>query len=157
MAIQPATDISQLSIPQKKWFKEFLICLNRTEAAEKAYKTKNRKSLWELGSQNFRRCSKLIGLWLDENGLSKEALESRLVKGFDVKETKFFPYRTKDEKTGEERQIIDKIEVESIGEQRRYLEMGMRAKGMFKEDNEQGRQTVIIRAGEVNKPPESGT
>lgn len=150
--MKPVDKISDLSPPRRAWLKAYLRCLNQTEAARKSYKTTNNKTLWEIGSKNFRICSKLIGKWLDEHGLSEEALRARLYKGMDARETKFFAYRTKDKETGEETQVIDQIEVEAIGEQRRYLEMGMRAKGMFDKDNAQRKTEISIPL--TNFPPE---
>ncbi len=125
---------------RRKWLKALFGGADQTEAARIAeYKCKNPESFKAIGSENFTLLNDYIVEWLDETGLSEGALKKRLLEGLDVQETKFFPHTTK----GGKFKIKAKT-VEAISEQRRYLDMAMKARGLFKTDNEQKRDTIII-------------
>jgi len=77
------------------WLRAFLneACkttfLNSKESAKKAgYNAKSNHVFAVIGCANFRRKQKEIELWLDENGLSKNALKTKLIQLMDIEETK---------------------------------------------------------------------
>lgn len=111
------------------WLKHYLdeACsttfLNKTESAKRAgYKASSEESFRQIGCQNFTKLNDKISKWLDENGLSENALKIKLVSLLDAKETRFFSW---------EGQVTDQREVEAIETQRRTLDMAMKAKGMY--------------------------
>lgn len=111
------------------WFKHFTnescrdTFLNRKESARHAgYKTNNEDSLRQIGCQNFTKLTDQIEKWLDEAGLSENALKIKLLSLMDAKETKFF------QKDGE---VTDQREVEALETQRRALDMALKIKGAY--------------------------
>ena len=117
-------NVSKLNV----WFKNFInencstTFLNKTNSAKAAkYNCSTDDSFRNVGCQNFTKCSDKIGKWLDENGLSENALKLKLLSLMEAKETKFFSYEGK---------ITDQIEVESIETQRKTLDMALKVKGM---------------------------
>lgn len=102
--------------------------LNKKESARKVYDTKNEESLRSIGYENFILLADKINEWLDDVGLSENALKIKLLSLVEAKETKFF------QKDGK---ITDQIDVEAIETQRRSLDMAMKVRGMFEKDNSQ--------------------
>jgi len=97
--------------------------LNRKESARAAgYKTKNDESLRVIGHQNFTKLTDKIEKWLDETGLSENALKIKMLSLLEAKETKFF------QKDGE---IVTQVEVEAIEVQRKTLDMALKVKGLY--------------------------
>lgn len=119
------------------WLKAFIdeTCpstfLNKSESARVAgYKTKSEESLRQIGCQNFTKLTDKVEKWLDENGLSDNALKLKLLSLMEARETKFFSAPVKDEK-GEVTDIfVKEIEVEAIETQRKTLDMALKVKGM---------------------------
>jgi hypothetical protein len=126
--------VSKLNV----WMKHFLnescstTFLNRTESAKRArYKCNGKNSFENVGHQNYRKCRDKIEKWLDEHGLSENALKIKMLSLLEAKETKFFSAPIKDE-TGNTTDILVKnIEVEAIETQRKTLDMAMKMRGMF--------------------------
>lgn len=78
------------------WLKAYLdssnpsTFLNKTESARAAgYKTTNEDSLRAIGHENFTKLSEKITNWLNETGLSENALKLKLISLMEAKETKF--------------------------------------------------------------------
>ncbi len=111
--------------------------LNKKESARVVYDTKNDDSLRNIGCQNFTLLSDKISEWLDEQGLSENALKTKLLNLMNAKETKFF------QKDGI---VTDKRDVEAIETQRRTLDMAMKVKGLYEKDNLQ-KGEVRIKVG----------
>lgn len=116
--------VSKLNV----WFKHFInencstTFLNKTESVRRAgYKTKKENSLKSIGCENFTKLNDKISKWLDETGLSENALKIKLLSLMEAKETKFFAFQ------GE---IIEQVEVEAIETQRKTLDMALKVKGM---------------------------
>lgn len=111
------------------WFKHFTneACqttfLNRKEAARAAgYKANSEAALRAIGSQNFTKLSTEIDKWLNEAGLSENALKIKLLGLLEAKETKFF------QKDGV---VTDERNVEALETQRRTLDMALKIKGIY--------------------------
>jgi len=116
--------VSKLNV----WFRHYLnencstTYLNKTNSAKAAgYKCNGDDSFRNVGCQNFTKCSDKIEKWLDENGLSENALKLKLLSLIEAKETKFFAFQ------GE---VKEQIEVEAIETQRKALDMAFKVKGM---------------------------
>lgn len=128
--------------------------LNKTESARKAGYNANENSLRQIGCQNYTKLKDKVAEWLDEHGLSENALKQRLVKGFDVKEAKIINVKgavNKDElpegtrllfsgilkrfdKHGNEYKDLTSIiaiEMDSIEVQRKFIDMGLKVKGLY--------------------------
>ena len=110
------------------WFRAFIdeTCsttfLNRTESAKAAkYKCNSEDSFRVVGSQNFIKLTDKIEKWLDEVGLSDNALKLKLLSLMEAKEIKFFSH---------EGVVTDEREVEAIETQRKTLDMALKVKGM---------------------------
>ncbi len=166
-----AEKISKLNM----WFKHFTndgcstTFLNRTESARRAgYKTKNEDSLAQIGCQNFRKLNDKIEKWLNEAGLSENALRLKMLSLLEADETKLITIKGEiDEETlppgtsllssskqkklnasGEEYTEINNIIAVAMAAketQRRTLEMAMKVKGMFQKDNEQKKPNVDVK------------
>jgi hypothetical protein len=152
--------ISKINI----WLKHFLnencstTFLNRKESARKAgYKTKNEFSLDSIGHQNFAKCKVRIGKWLDENGLSDEALKIKLLSLMEAHESKFIKIKgavireslpegvkivaatgvkvkKNEDENQEDIEVFDEtivaIDVKAIETQRKTLDMALKVKGL---------------------------
>ena len=110
------------------WFKHFInegcstTFLNKKESARRAgYKCTTEESYRSVGYQNFIKVADKIEKWLDEYGLSENALKIKLLSLMEAKETKFFAFQGK---------VIEKKEVEAIETQRKTLDMALKVKGM---------------------------
>ena len=96
---------------------------NRKEAAKAAgYKTTNEDSLRQIGCQNFTKLTDMIKNWLDEAGLSENALKIKLLNLMEAHEIKFFQH---------EGIVTDQREVAAIETQRRALDMAFKVRGMY--------------------------
>jgi len=120
----PIKTISKLNL----WLKAYLdetnsvTYLNKTASVKAAgYKCNGEPSCNQIGSQNFRKLKEPINVWLDENGLSENALKTKLLSLLDVKEIKFFAH---------EGIVTDERVVPAIETQRRALDMALKVKGM---------------------------
>jgi hypothetical protein len=149
------------------WLKHFLnencstTFLNRKESARRSgYKTINEYSLDSIGHQNFAKCRPRIKKWLDENGLSDEALEIKLIALMEARESKFIKVKgavireslpdgvkivaatgtkvigkKKEDEHQEDIEVFDEtivsIDVEAIETQRKTLDMALKAKGKY--------------------------
>ena len=116
--------VSKLNV----WFKHFIdescstTFLNKKESARAAkYQCTTEESYRSVGYQNFIKCADKIEKWLDEYGLSENALKIKLLSLMKAKETKFFAFQ------GE---VIEQIEVEALETQRKTLDMALKVKGM---------------------------
>ena len=97
--------------------------LNKTESAKRAkYNATSEDSFRAIGCQNFTKLSDKITEWLDEHGLSENALKAKLLSLIEAKETKFF------QKDGK---VTDTREVEALEVQRRTLDMALKLKGLY--------------------------
>lgn len=109
------------------WLNHFLDCnngytyLNRTQAAMAAgYKAGGSAQM--MGEKNYKHFAKEIAIWLDEVGLSENALKTKLLNLLDAKETKFF---------ADKGIVTDQREVEALGIQQRALDMAFKVKGAY--------------------------
>ena len=97
--------------------------MNRKEAARAAgYKTANEHSLMSIGCENFRKLADKLSGWLDDAGLSENALKIKLIGLLEAHETKFFQHEGK---------VTDQREVAAIETQRRALDMAFKIRGMY--------------------------
>ena len=135
--------------------------LNKTESAKRAgYKCSTDESFRSVGAQNFTKLTDKINKWLDEEGLSENALKTKMLGLLNASETKLMKIRgavdpknlpencvlvataglVKFDKQGEyfcEGDSLIAINMDAKETQRRTLDMAMKYKGMFKEDNKQ--------------------
>lgn len=119
------------------WLKHFLnqkstvTFLSKEQSARAAkYKCCSPESFRNVGSQNYRKCADKISKWLDENGLSENALKIKLLSLMEAKETKFFSAPTKDEDGNVSDIFVKEVEIEAIETQRKTLDMALKVKGM---------------------------
>ena len=172
---------SKLSV----WFKHYTdetnpdTFMNGTGSSKAAkYKANSELSFAVIGSQNLKKLKDKVTQWLDDVGLSDNALKLKLKSLMEAKESKFMKVKgavteeslpvgvkvitetgliefgkegEKEYSTGE---TIVSINVEAIETQRRSLDMAMKQKGMFEKHNRQ--QAVIINPPAINKPKDSG-
>lgn len=75
----------------------------------------------------MRRVQPLLDQWLEDAGLSDNALKLKLIELLHAKEKRFFPYL----KGG--KQVITEVEVEALSIQAKMIELCMKAKGMLSE------------------------
>jgi len=150
--------VSKLNI----WLKHFLngdcstTFLNKTESAKKAkYKCSTDDSFRNVGHQNFTKLSAKINTWLEENGLSDNALKIKMLRLLDAKESKFQKVKgavtsknldpnvkkvvesgaIEFDKDGEKefgtRETLIQIDVENLELQRRTLDMAFKMKNLY--------------------------
>jgi len=125
--------VSKLNV----WLKHYLnencstTFLNKTESAKAAkYKCNGDDSFRVIGSQNFSKLTDKISKWLDEHGLSENALKIKMLSLMQVKETKFFSAPIKDENGIVVDIFVKEIDVEAIETQRKTLDMALKVRGM---------------------------
>jgi len=123
---------------QNVWLRAYLdencstTFLNKTESAKRAgYKCKDEASFRDIGYQNSIKLYDKIKKWLDEAGLSENALKIKLLSLMEAKETKFFSAPTKDENGAVDDIFIKEVEVEAIETQRKTLDMAIKVRGMY--------------------------
>lgn len=121
---KPARKVSKLNV----WLKHYLdeanatTFLNKTASVKAAkYKCNGEPSCQAIGSQNFRKLKDVISEYLDENGLSENALKAKLLSLINAKETKYFAH---------EGMVTDEREIEAIETQRKTLDMALKVRGM---------------------------
>ncbi len=155
--LQKAPKISKRDL----WLKAYLdssnslTFLNKTESARAAgYKTSNEDHPRQIGCQNSTILTDKISKWLDETGLSENALKMKLVSLMEAKETKFQTMKgeldpdkraagvsvlsvASQEKYNNagvpytETDTLIGIEVENRELQRRTLDMALKVKGSY--------------------------
>jgi hypothetical protein len=142
------------------WLKHYLneACsttfLNKTESARKARYNANENSLRQIGCQNYTKLKDEITKWLDEFGLSENALKESVIRGFKIKESKIINVKgtveeselpegtrlllsgslIKYDKHGNEYTELTSviaIDVDSIEIQRKFIEMGIKIRGLY--------------------------
>lgn len=130
------------------WFSHYInsdspeTFLNKSGSAKAAgYKTSREQSFGEIGYQNSIKLQDRISKWIDEIGLSENALKKKLLNLIEAKETRFF------QKDGK---VIETREVEALETQRRTLDMAMKVKGLYEQDNLQ-RSDITVRIEEMRK------
>lgn len=156
-ANQKKTRVSKLNL----WFKHFTdeACsttfLHRTESARAAgYKTEKEESLQQIGWQNFKKLTEKIEKWLDEAGLSENALRLKLLSLMEADETKLITIKGDIEKddlppgcqiitTSKQKKLnasgkeyteinnIIAIDMAAKETQRRTLDMALKVRGMY--------------------------
>jgi len=109
------------------WFQNFLdssnklTYLHRTNSALAAgYKAGH--SAYTMGERNYKKYTKEIATWLDEVGLSENALKTKLLNLLDAKETKFF---------ADKGVVTDERTVEALSVQQKALDMAFKIKGSY--------------------------
>jgi len=123
------TDYNTLTTKQKAWLAAYCdssnksTYLNKRQSALRAYDC-TIESASTIGVQNFVKLKHFITEAFDNVLLSENELQARIVKGLNVKETKLF------HNAGE---IIESEPRDCIGEQRRYLDMAIKVRGMYKD------------------------
>ena len=144
------------------WFKFYIdksnksTFLNKTAAARAAgYKCRDNEGFGNIGYQNSVKLSPRMNTWLDEVGLSDEALKEKLLQLSEAKETKFIKIKgyldPKDlpdnikaigtsgfAETDKEGNVeysagdtLIEIETDALGIQTKNLEMALKVKGLF--------------------------
>lgn len=98
----------------------FMHATNSARAA--GYSGKNEANYAEVGYRNKKALQPQINEWLDEEGLSDNALKLKLVELLDAKETKFFSH---------EGLVVEEREITAWGTQTKALDMAMKMKGMY--------------------------
>jgi len=73
------------TLKQKKWLKEYVKTGNATEAAQRAYDVKDRKSAGQIGHENLEKLKKPISELCDELGLTDELIISALKEDIETK------------------------------------------------------------------------
>jgi len=97
--------------------------LNRKESARAAgYKGSSEDAFRAIGTQNYLKLSDKINNWLEDVGLSENALKTKLISLLEAKETKFFQH---------EGVVSDQREVDALETQRRTLDMAFKIKGSY--------------------------
>ncbi len=111
------------------WLKHFLdesnsaTFLNKQESARAAkYKANSDQRLAEIGYQNSIILQPTIAKWLDEIGLSENALKEKLHQLVNARQTKFF------QKDG---LVTDTREVAALEVQRKSVDMGFKIHGTY--------------------------
>lgn len=96
---------------------------NATEAAVAArYNCKTRESYAQVGARNAAALRPKISKWLDEMGLSEEALKIKLLSLLSAKKTKFFSNKGI---------VLDEREVEALDVQTKALDMALKIRGTY--------------------------
>lgn len=112
------------------WLKHFLdnsnksTFLHRTNSAILAGYGKG-SSAQTMGERNYKKYANEIGKWIDDNGLSENALKQKLLSLLDAHETKFF---------ADKGVIVSQVDVEALGIQQRALDMAFKVKGVYAPD-----------------------
>lgn len=108
---------------QVKWLKHFLDVENsdtflnkRASALAAGYKSGT------AGSANFLYYKDKIDQWLEDVGLSENALKIKLLSMLDAKETKLFAFQGV---------VIDERDVEAFSIQQKALDMAFKIKGLY--------------------------
>ena len=144
----------KLTEKQRAWLFSYLdknnekTYMNSTQSAAAAGYRGDFMSLANIGKAN-RNSSVLrpfIDQYLDDTGLSNDALDAKMKALIDAKETKFF---------SKDGVITDQVEVEALEVQRRTLDMANKLKGRYEAHNKQ--QQVIIQPPGVDPPDDMGT
>ena len=151
MPIEPKQDMTR---QQKIWLIAYLdkgskTYMNGTRSAAAAYPEAKQDitTLSVLGAKNTKSplIRPLIDAYLNDSGMSDDALVAKIKDLMQAKETKFF---------SKDGVITDSVEVEALETQRRTLDMALKVKGKYESHNRQ--QAVIIQPPEVNKPDDAG-
>lgn len=111
-----------LTEKQRLWLKTFFETMNATEAAKRAYTCSDIRSAAVIGCKNFNKLKHIISKWLEEIGLSDEALKLRLVELLNATEKKAFQYQ------GE---IFYSDEMAAWSMRAKGLEMALKLKGLL--------------------------
>ena len=145
------------------WLKHFLdnsnptTFLNKVQSVKAAkYKCNGDPSCASLGHENFKYHTKRINQWMEEEGLSENALKIKLLSLMDVTETKFFS-ATETDLEGKVSIIIEERQIPAIETQRRTLDMAIKVRGLYEKHQGQGAAQIIINSTEINKPKNAGT
>lgn len=110
--------------------------LNGTASAKEAsYKCTSDAAFRAVGCNNIKKCAPQIKQWIEEQGLTDEALKIKLMSLLDAKETKFFQHEGK---------VTDQRDVDALGIQIKAVELGMRVNGLFAPEKHQHSGTFIL-------------
>ncbi len=144
------------------WFKFYVdksnkkTFLNKTESAKAAkYRGKDDNSFGCIGYQNYGKLQSRINTWLDDVGLSDEALKEKLLQLSEAKETKFIKIKgfisnedlpdhvtaigtsglVEETKDGQKKfsagDTLVAVETDALSIQTKNLEMALKVKGLF--------------------------
>jgi hypothetical protein len=80
---------------------------------------------------------------LEDHGFSNINIKNRIIRGFDATEKKYFT---------EKGRVVDERQVEDFETQRKYLELALKVKGEFKDENNQRMPTVINLIHHIPEP-----
>lgn len=116
------TDPNKLTIKQRKWLNSWIEHGNSTRAAREAGYKDGKKACEIIGWENLQKLKPIINAWIDNVGMSDEAVKKKIIDGLNAKETKFFADKGK---------ITDQVEVESLAIQQRYADMAAKVKGIY--------------------------
>ncbi|MFW5958288.1 MAG: hypothetical protein ACOCQ0_03945 [Desulfosalsimonas sp.] len=144
--------------------------LNKTESAREAgYKAASDKHLADIGYENSRVLANKINKWLDEAGLSENALKIKMLSLLDGHETKTITLKgeideeglpdnvqvlatavtqkyTKEGEMYEERETLLGVNMESRELQRKTLDMALKHKGMYAPEKHDHTGTLIVQS-----------
>jgi len=126
-----------LSMKQRRFIKEYIRTGNATQAASKAYNTKNDVVAQNIGSENL--CKPMIKSAVikaqEELGITDKFLARSLKEGLKAKEIKFFADAGK---------VKDKRDCIDYSTRAKYLEIGHKLRGDFI-DRAEVNATVSVR------------
>ena len=118
----------QLARRKQKWLRYFLdetnpeTFLHRTNSTKAAgYNCKSDKSFAAVGTNNLKRYKKEIGKWLDEEGLSENALKTKLISLLSITKKEFFAHQGI---------VIDEREIPDTANQIKALRLATEIKDM---------------------------
>jgi len=111
--------------------------LNKAGASRAAgYNCKGGRGFSQIGCQNFNKLQDKIKVWIDDNGLSDNALKIKLLDLLEVTETKFFSTPEKNYNGDTVGIIIVERQVPALAIQAKALDMAFKAKGLYVPEND---------------------
>jgi phage terminase small subunit len=129
-----------MSAKQNRWLDFYLdddnseTYFNATASAKAAgYEANSYSAFGVIGHDNLKSLKNEINKYIDEVALSEEGLKKKLNELLEAKETKFF---------AKDGIVISEKVVKASEVRRKTLDMAMKAKGMYKADNEQKREAI---------------
>lgn len=109
------------------WLSHFLDSSNKNTYLQRSNSAvaagyKPGHSAYTMGERNYKKYTDHISRWLDEVGLSENALKTKLLNLLDAQETKFF---------SDKGIVTDQRDVEALSIQQRALDMAFKVKGTY--------------------------
>lgn len=117
--------------------------LNATQSALVAYDTTSSNSARQIGHDNKRRLKPHFKKWLDEEGLSEEALKAKLIELMNAKKFHFSSHKGK---------IVETRVVEDNTTQKDMLKVALQVQGIMDPDVVSGDVHVYVTQYGEKKP-----